>query len=205
MKVSLSSEMKLEQKELTEKIVRQELETQRRKYEEQIEQLKQMFTQMKQMKEMMEQKYVKYKAMASMISHEKSVIEVDQQKRTALLQHNLGQIQEMYQSLSQEKSIMKMDLQVADRKNKRLKEKLATLEKQLDASRQKQQDYLTIIKQLKQEFLNVQNQQLKFQQLTESAQQAEEAVLEPQKGPARIVGGGQVRNRQTIRGGKGRV
>jgi len=51
---------------------------------------------MKQMKEMMEQKYVKYKAISQKVSHEKQVIEIDQQKRTALLQHNLGQIQEMY-------------------------------------------------------------------------------------------------------------
>jgi len=38
---------------------------------------------------------------------------------------------------------------VLERKNKRSREKVVTYEKQLEAARQKQQDYLTIIKQLK--------------------------------------------------------
>lgn len=41
----------------------------------------------------------------------------------------------------------------------RKEDKTQQLENSLIAARQKQQDYLTIIKQLKQEFLRVQNQQ----------------------------------------------
>jgi hypothetical protein len=63
----------------------------------------------------------------------------------------------MYQNMASEKSILKVDLQVAERKLSRKEEKIQQLEKSFMASRQKQQDYLTIIKQLKQEFLKVQS------------------------------------------------
>ena len=61
----------------------------------------------------------------------------------------------MYQNATSEKSILKVDLQVAERKLERKCAKIDQLEKTVIASRQKQQDYLTIIKQLKQEFLKV--------------------------------------------------
>ena len=48
--------------------------------------------------------------------------------------------------MASEKSILKVDLQVAERKLSRKEEKIQQLEKMFNASRQKQQDYLTIIK-----------------------------------------------------------
>ena len=65
----------------------------------------------------------------------------------------------MYQNVSSEKSILKVDLQVAERRLERYRAKCDQLEQAVLQSRQKQQDYLSIIKQLKQEFLKVQNQQ----------------------------------------------
>jgi len=62
----------------------------------------------------------------------------------------------MYQNVTSEKSILKVDLQVSERKLERKQAKIDALEKTVVMSRQKQQDYLTIIKQLKQEFLKVQ-------------------------------------------------
>ena len=73
------------------------------------------------------------------------------------LEKNLDQIHQMYQNVTSEKSILKVDLQVAERKLARKEEKCAQLENQVKNSRQKQQDYLNIIKQLKQEFLKVQS------------------------------------------------
>lgn len=52
----------------------------------------------------------------------------------------------MYQNVTSEKSILKVDLQVAERKLARKEEKCAQLENQVKNSRQKQQDYLNIIK-----------------------------------------------------------
>ena len=65
----------------------------------------------------------------------------------------------MYQNVTSEKSILKVDLQVAERKVDRKQSKIDTLENTVQISRQKQQDYLTIIKQLKTEFLKVQSSQ----------------------------------------------
>ena len=73
------------------------------------------------------------------------------------MEKNLDQIHQMYQNVTSEKSILKVDLQVAERKLARKEEKIQQLEKSVLASRQKQQDYLSIIKQLKQEFLKVQS------------------------------------------------
>jgi len=55
---------------------------------------------------------------------------------------------------------------VAERKLERKQAKIDALEKTVVMSRQKQQDYLTIIKQLKQEFLKVQTQQLQISTLS---------------------------------------
>jgi thymidylate kinase len=68
----------------------------------------------------------------------------------------------MYQNVTSEKSILKVDLQVAERKLERKQAKIETLEKTVQQSRQKQQDYLQIIKQLKQEFLRVQSSQMQI-------------------------------------------
>jgi chromosome segregation ATPase len=78
------------------------------------------------------------------------------------LEKNLDQIHQMYQNVTSEKSILKVDLQVAERKLERKNAKIETLEKTVLQSRQKQQDYLTIIKQLKQEFLKVQSSQVQI-------------------------------------------
>ena len=103
----------------------------------------------------------------------------------------------MYQNVTSEKSILKVDLQVAERKLSRKEEKIQQLEKSFMASRQKQQDYLTIIKQLKQEFLKVQSQQLQISQLTS---QQKEAGQQMGNNPIATGGGG----RKTIRGGGGK-
>lgn len=55
---------------------------------------------------------------------------------------------------------------MAERKLERKQAKIDALEKTVVMSRQKQQDYLTIIKQLKQEFLKVQTQQLQISTLS---------------------------------------
>lgn len=75
---------------------------------------------------------------------------------------NLEQIHAMYQNVTSDRSILKVDLQVAQRKLARKEEKIVQLEKSFMASKQKQQDYLTIIKQLKQEFLKLQNKHLEI-------------------------------------------
>ena len=76
-------------------------------------------------------------------------------KQSQVLEKNLDQIHQMYQNVSSQKSILSVDLQVAERKLERKQQKIDNLEKTVIASRTKQQDYLTIIKQLKQEFLKV--------------------------------------------------
>lgn len=65
------------------------------------------------------------------------------------LEKNLDQLHQMYQNVTSEKSILKVDIQVAERKLARKEDKIQQLEKSLLAARQKQQDYLSIIKQLK--------------------------------------------------------
>ena len=82
------------------------------------------------------------------------------------LEMNLEQIHAMYQNVTSDRSILKVDLQVAQRKLARKEEKIVQLEKSFMASKQKQQDYLTIIKQLKQEFLKLQNKHLEISQIT---------------------------------------
>ena len=62
------------------------------------------------------------------------------------LEMNLEQIHAMYQNVTSDRSILKVDLQVAQRKLARKEEKIVQLEKSFMASKQKQQDYLTIIK-----------------------------------------------------------
>ena len=61
----------------------------------------------------------------------------------------------MYQKVSSDKSILKIDLQVAERKLARKEEMLNKVEKDYRASKQKQENYLAIIKKLKEEFLKV--------------------------------------------------
>ena len=51
------------------------------------------------------------------------------------LEKNLDQIHQMYQNVTSEKSIFKVDLQVAERKLARKEEKVAQLEKSVLASR----------------------------------------------------------------------
>lgn len=72
----------------------------------------------------------------------------------------------MYQNVTSEKSILRVDLQVTERKLERKQSKIDSLEKTVVMSRQKQQDYLTIIKQLKQEFIKVQTQQNQISQIS---------------------------------------
>lgn len=57
---------------------------------------------------------------------------------------------------------------MAERKLERKQTKIEALEKTVQVSKQKQLDYLTIIKQLKQEFLKVQQSQMQIQTLTNS-------------------------------------
>lgn len=83
------------------------------------------------------------------------------------LEKNLDQIHQMYQNVTSEKSILKVDLQVAERKLDRKQDRIEALEKTVIQSRQKQQDYLTIIKQLKQEFLRVQNSNMQISQISQ--------------------------------------
>ena len=118
------------------------------------------------------------------------------------LEKNLDQIHQMYQNVTSEKSILKVDLQVAERKLSRKEEKLQQMEKSLITSRQKSSDYLNIIKQLKQEFLKVQSQQMQISQLTVSNRPGMEA-----EGQQALPGSGQPNAagaRKTIRGGGGR-
>ena len=51
------------------------------------------------------------------------------------LEKNLDQIHQMYQNVTSEKSILKVDYQVAERKLARKEEKITQLEKMLQASR----------------------------------------------------------------------
>ena len=60
-------------------------------------------------------------------------------------------------------------------------------------SREKQQEYLNIIKQLKHEFIKVQTQQIQQQQF----------VAEDHRQGGKIIGG--PRDRKTVRGGGGRI
>lgn len=92
-----------------------------------------------------------YKQLEQSISRE----DLKFKQKAQNLEKNLDQIHQMYQNVTSEKSILKVDLQVAERKLERKNAKIETLEKTVLQSRQKQQDYLTIIKQLKQEFLKV--------------------------------------------------
>lgn len=95
--------------------------------------------------------------------------------------------------MTSEKSILKVDLQVCQRKLQRKEEKIAQLEKHMITSREKQQEYLNIIKQLKHEFIKVQSQQMMQQQI----------VQENERQGGKIIGG--PRDRKTVRGGGGRI
>lgn len=74
------------------------------------------------------------------------VIWLEFKHKAQTLEMNLEQIHAMYQNVTSDRSILKVDLQVAQRKLARKEEKIVQLEKSFMASKQKQQDYLTIIK-----------------------------------------------------------
>mmetsp|Transcript_16437 Transcript_16437/g.27877 ORF Transcript_16437/g.27877 Transcript_16437/m.27877 type:complete len:153 (+) Transcript_16437:2420-2878(+) len=126
------------------------------------------------------------------------------------LERNLEQIHQMYQSVTSEKSVLKVDIQVLERKLCRKDEKISQLENSYMHSRQKQQDYLVIIRQLKDEFIKVQNQQAQVAQLSHYHGQGN---YNTEKNLAnKIVGGvpqlgplapGNYKERKTIRGGGG--
>lgn len=132
-----------------------------------------------------------YKQLENSISRE----DLKFKQKAQNLEKNLDQIHQMYQNVTSEKSILKVDLQVAERKLERKQAKIDALEKTVVMSRQKQQDYLTIIKQLKQEFLKVQTSQVQIQQLSTQNQGA---------GGKIVSGPGQPLERKTIRGGGGK-
>lgn len=105
----------------------------------------------------------------------------------------------MYQTINLQRQQLKMELQSSNKKLARKEEREARLEKQVQASRDKQQEYLNIIKQLKVEFLKVQE----MKKAMAAAEQQEGTVGGYQLPSFGIQGGGGARRNRgyTIRGG----
>lgn len=162
LKTTLEKELTKEQpniKDITDRIVKQELEAQRREFEEQKDQLqKDLHNRVEKVLKLemqLDEQKDAYRQLENSISRE----DLKFKQKAQNLEKNLDQIHQMYQNVTSDKSILKVDLQVAQRKLERKQQKIEILEKTVHASRQKQHDYLNIIKQLKQEFLKVQNSQ----------------------------------------------
>jgi kinesin family member 5 len=92
-----------------------------------------------------------YKQLESTISKD----DLKYMRKALNLEKNLESINQMFQNATSEKSIIQVNLQVAERQIARQKEKIERLEQLVNQSRVKQTGYLNIIKQLKQEFLKV--------------------------------------------------
>jgi len=160
LKTTLNNELQKEQPDIdkiTQRIVKQEIESQKKEFDvirNQLEKdLHNRIDKVIKLELQLEEVKDAYKSLEHSISRD----DLKFKQKAQNLEKNLEQIHQMYQNVTSEKSILKVDLQVAERKLSRKEEKIQQLEKSFMASRQKQQDYLTIIKQLKQEFLKVQS------------------------------------------------
>ena len=100
-----------------------------------------------------------YRALESSMSRE------DQQykQRALLLEKNIEQLNNMYQNAINEKSIIKIDLGLAEKKCKRKDEKIIELEKIVSELREKNKKYETIVKFLREEFIRVEKQAKELQ------------------------------------------
>ena len=88
------------------------------------------------------------------------VLENDQKhkQKGQNIEKNLDLINTMYQNIMSEKTILKSDNQANEKRLKKKDEKIEKLEKAYTKVQKEAQNYLTVIKELKKQFLILQNE-----------------------------------------------
>eukprot|EP00347_Sterkiella_histriomuscorum_P007099 403350261 len=165
LKNDLKSQLEIEMpniQEITSKIVKEKVDEVTKKYEfreeQMIRDLQNRVEKVLRLEMELDEVKDAYRALESSLSRD----EQQYKQRALKLERSLEQITQMYQQVINEKSILKVDMQVSDKKLQRKEEKITVIEKSLQISREKQQQLQQIVQHLRNEFLKIQQQQAQY-------------------------------------------